>query len=388
VASVGGTSELWAIGADGGSLEHLAGGSTGYFDPLYLPDGRCVVYGAIAYGGATRGPNIGLWVVRVSPDTSSPLGPPSQITNTGGDRIKNLSLSPDGKTLFYASVRLTGSLHSLPVSKSMEPMGEPVTLTSEVGCREILPALSPDGSRIAFDSCHGRAGVRQQIYVMNADGSDLEQLTFPPETYAYPSWFPDGRRILIEGGGRLVSVDAEARQQKVIATINQNFFGPRISPDGTRAMIDSAVNGIRNIWMVDLASGTAKQFTFDKELAGFGAWSPDGKYIAYEVARSPNDALFIQPSGGGPATQITPFQGQHWMYSWAPDGDKILYAKPGHDLIWNIWSVSRSTKAEKQLTHYTKTNTYVRYPTISPRGNQIVYEFTETTGNIWMMQFK
>jgi hypothetical protein len=76
------------------------------------------------------------------------------------------------------------------------------------------------------------------------------------------------------------------------------------------------------------------------------------------------------------------------MYGWASDGDKILYAKPGNDLIWNIWSVSRSTKIEKQLTHYAKTNTYVRYPTMSLHGNQIVYEYTETTGNIWMMQFK
>jgi len=57
-------------------------------------------------------------------------------------------------------------------------------------------------------------------------------------------------------------------------------------------------------------------------------------------------------------------------------------------MIWNIWSVSRSTKIEKQLTHYTKTNAYVRYPTMSSRGNQIVYEYTESTGNIWMIEFK
>ena len=70
--------------------------------------------------------------------------------------------------------------------------------------------------------------------------------------------------------------------------------------------------------------------------------------------------------------------------SWSPDGDKIIFAKQQDDSIWNIWSVSRSTKAQKQLTHYRKLSAYVRYPDMSPRGNQIVYEYTETTGNIWM----
>ena len=94
------------------------------------------------------------------------------------------------------------------------------------------------------------------------------------------------------------------------------------------------------------------------------------------------------PSDGGAPTELTPYHGQHWLRDWSPDNDKVLYAKPGEDMIWNIWSVSRSTKIEKQLTRYTKTNAYVRYPTMSSRGNQIVYEYTESTGNIWMIEFK
>ncbi|MDR3676723.1 MAG: hypothetical protein P4N24_14620 [Acidobacteriota bacterium] len=48
--------------------------------------------------------------------------------------------------------------------------------------------------------------------------------------------------------------------------------------------------------------------------------------------------------------------------------------------------MSRRNKTEKQITNYTKTNSYVRYPTWSSHGDQIVYEYTETTGNIWMMR--
>jgi len=40
------------------------------------------------------------------------------------------------------------------------------------------------------------------------------------------------------------------------------------------------------------------------------------------------------------------------------------------------------------LTSYTKLNAYVRYPSWSPLGEKIVYEYAETTGNIWMLELK
>ena len=47
-----------------------------------------------------------------------------------------------------------------------------------------------------------------------------------------------------------------------------------------------------------------------------------------------------------------------------------------------------SRQDRKQITHYTKLNTFVRYPAWSPHGDQIVYEYAETTGNIWMVRMK
>jgi Tol biopolymer transport system component len=85
---------------------------------------------------------------------------------------------------------------------------------------------------------------------------------------------------------------------------------------------------------------------------------------------------------------LTPYHGKQWIHSWSPDGDKILFVKKEEDLLWNVWSVSRSTKIEKQLTHYSNTNAYVRYPSMSPRGDQVVYEYTESSSNIWMLEFK
>ena len=378
-----GPSDLWAIGTDGEGLVRLGVRAPGYFDPVYAPDGKSVVFGASGLGQ-----NFGLYQLRVDPFTSAPIGQAAQITNSGGDRIKNLSFSSDGKKLLYTSIGMTGSLDSLPVGKSFAATGEPVALTTDVGCRDILPMFSPDGSRIAFISCHGRSGTKQQLWLMKSDGGDLQQLTSSGVSFVNPTWYPDGHRILAASGKQLVAVDADTRQQEAIANVDQPYSGFQLSADGKQVAIALLVQGIQNVWILDLASGSRKQVTFDKEDAGYPAWSPDGKFIAYQIERGPDNSIFVMPSAGGAATQLTPFKGQHWHYSWSPDGDKIVFAKVGEDLIWNIWTVSRSTKMEEQLTHYIQTNAFVRYPSTSPRGNQIVYERTETTGNIWMLELK
>ena len=56
--------------------------------------------------------------------------------------------------------------------------------------------------------------------------------------------------------------------------------------------------------------------------------------------------------------------------------------------VWNIWTVSVADKTGKRLTSYAKLNAYVRYPTWTPLGDRIVYEYAETTGNVWMMDSK
>ena len=383
VSAIRGTGELWSIGADGTGLVRMGVRSSGYFDPVYAHDGKSVLYGAVL-----AGQSFGLWQLPVSPDTSTPLGEPRQITSSGGVRIKNLALSSDGKALLYSAVGMTGSLQSLPVSKSFDAAGEPVALTSDVGCRDILPKFSPDGSRIAFISCHGKAGALQQLWLMNANGSDLQQLTSSAHSYVDPNWSPDGHRILVSSGGRLVSVDADTRQQQDILALDIPVGPYEVSPDGRQAAAGLMKDGIQNVWLIDIATRKARQVTFDQEDAGYPAWSPDGKWIAFQIARGPDNSIYIMPSAGGDAIQLTPYHGQRWHHDWSPDGDKILFAKSGDDLIWNIWTVSRTTKTENQLTHYLKSNAYVRYPTASPRGNQIVYEYTETTGNIWMMNLK
>jgi Tol biopolymer transport system component/DNA-binding winged helix-turn-helix (wHTH) protein len=378
---------VWSISANGTGLVRLTEPGYLYRDPVYTPDGTSVVFGAVTVAGDIG--IYGLSQVRVSPDTSAPLGKPVQILNSSGVHTRNLAFSADGKKLVYAAQNMTGSLHSLSLSKTGEPAGEPSALISNVGCRNTGPGFSPDGSKITFISCSGRAGMRAQIWLMNADGGNAHQLTLNQTDVFFPMWHPDGRHIfLVNPGGKLDSVDTETLQEKLVTQIQRGFDFPSPSPDGSRLAMHKSTEGVLNIWIQEITSGKLKQLTFEKNNVGFPLWSPDGRYIAVETEKDGDNDIGFLPSSGGPVVHLTPYHGKQWIHSWSTDGDRILYAKKEDDLLWNIWSVSRSTKIEKQLTHYTNTNAYVRYPAMSPRGDQVVYEYTESASNLWMLEFK
>src|SRR5207248_11655871 len=161
----------------------------------------------------------------------------------------------------------------------------------------------------------------------------------------------------------------------------------QLSQDRRTLVFNLAEGGINNIRTVPDSGGEPKQLSFDQELAGFPCWSPDGKFIAYQMKRGDDAYLMMIPSEGGKPVQLNSDHGRSWPYSFSPDGDKILFAGERNG-VWNVWWYSRSTKQQKQLTNYTKLNSFVRYPAWSPLGNQIAYEYAETNGNIWVMDLK
>jgi len=226
---------------------------------------------------------------------------------------------------------------------------------------------------------------------MNADGTNQTQVTTNPGYDERPSWFPDNEQILFlssrEGQDALWTISLKNGRERKLFGLSQDITFPQLSPDSKQIVFNSKKSGTTNLWIVPIEGGEPKQLTFDKESMGFACWSPDSQYIAFETKRGDDNYLSIIPGSGEQAVQINSSHGQSWPYSFSKDGDKIAFAG-FRDGYWNVWWYSRSTKEEKQVTHYKKLNAFVRYPAWSSSGNQIVYEYGETAGNIWSVELR
>lgn len=372
------SASVWTISTGGDDIKLIT--QRGY-EPVYAPDGKSIFY-----------TSEGVFQIRVNPDTGESIGEPSQIAGIGGtfSGVRRVSFSADGKRMAYSALLRREGLSSVRLqTNSDEADGAPVTLVQNTNDRNNFPAFSPDGKRIAWTTCNiGGSGC--DIWLMNADGTNQIQLTTSESDELMPSWFPDMEHIAFisnrTGNRTLWSINLNTRREKRLLDLPDTLA--RLSPDGKQIVFHSKDNdGVINVWTASLAGGEPKQLTFDKELMGFSAWSPDGKLIAFQMKRGDSMHVMIIPSEGGTPEQLTFDKGNSWVYDWSPDGDKILFAGQ-RDGYWNVRWVSRSTKKQQQLTDYKKLNSFVRYPSWSPLGNQIVYEYSETTGNIWIADLK
>ncbi len=373
--------EIWSIGADGSGLVRVVHGQGYAFDPVYDPSGRRIFYAATSASST-----FGVWSVTLSPRDGRPEGRPLELANLGALRLRHLAVSPDGRRVAYGALALMSNLWSVGVAAAGEPATRSVALTAQTE-KSARATFSPDGTRLAFD--RGRTGVPTDVWISDADGRNARPQTTDPSEDNLASWFPDGDRLAFASNRRgrfeVWSVRLSDHKEELLYAPPQDVDWPRLSPDGTRLAFNSRHGGgTINVWVAPLAGGDPRQLTFDREMAAFACWSPDGKTLALEVKRGEDTHLAVLPAAGGDLTQITGDRGQSWPHSWSPDGEWIAFAGQREGL-WNVWAVSLATRVQRRLTDHARLNAYVRAPAWSPRGDRVVYEYAETTGNIWMV---
>ena len=144
------------------------------------------------------------------------------------------------------------------------------------------PDWSPDGTQIAFVS--RRAG-NNEIYVMDAAGEDeyLRRLTNNSERDEDPAWSPDGTQIAYEYWGHLHVMDADGSNVRELTYCGEN---PAWSPDGIQIAYNESsfcIGNTRgtNIYVIDADSSNPQRLTHSRGYESNPVWAPDGRKIVF-----------------------------------------------------------------------------------------------------------
>ncbi len=100
----------------------------------------------------------------------------------------------------------------------------------------------------------------------------------------------------------------------------------RLSPDGARlafAVTEPVKGTTRNtdIWVLDVAAGTARRFTASPKSDTSPRWSPDGRTLAFLSEREEGGAqIYLMPAGAGEPVRLTRGKQSIRSFEWSPDG--------------------------------------------------------------------
>jgi DNA-binding SARP family transcriptional activator/Tol biopolymer transport system component/tRNA A-37 threonylcarbamoyl transferase component Bud32 len=199
----------------------------------------------------------------------------------------------------------------------------------------ISPVWSPGGSRIAF------AGASEEgfdLYVMNADGSDITRLTDLPGDEAQPAWSPDGNRIAFvfddlgdphfRTGIAVANADGTGLTE-LVTRDDQNLWGPTWSPDGNRIAFHSEAREDLFVIGADGADGTAVQPDRGTVLVTAG-WTPDGRRLLFLGELEGKERLqSMRPDGSDVRVVLEDLPvDAPVLFDWSPDRRWILVSRP------------------------------------------------------------
>jgi hypothetical protein len=200
-------------------------------------------------------------------------------------------------------------------------------LTADPGI-DNAPVWSPDRTRIAFVSTRDGS---HDIWVMNADGSGPAQLTMSPALDQLPAWSPDGTRIAFystrDGNHEIYVMNADGSGQVNISNSPGIDYWPRWSPDGSKLAFSSDRAGSQDIWVMNADGSLPVQLTTDPAIDYTPAWSPDGSRIAFSSERFGGvEEVMIMNSDGSSQTRLTASPTEDFYPAFSPDGLKILFS--------------------------------------------------------------
>ena len=188
------------------------------------------------------------------------------------------------------------------------------------------PAWSPDGGRVAFQS--NRDG-NFEIYVISADGTGENRLTFNPTRDSYPSWTADGR-ILFEsdrdGNSEIYVMNADGTGQQNLTENPARDISEDAAPRGNFVAFASNRDGNMDIYTAVGPGLALRRLTDHPANDNQPNWAPRLAQLVFTSDRDGNNEVYIMRRNGSDQRRITHTPNRaEFGPSWSPDVERIAF---------------------------------------------------------------
>jgi Tol biopolymer transport system component len=379
-------------------VQHLANDSLGG----WTPDGKNILFGSKRLG------TMDVWAISV--EEGKAQGSPRLVKKDIG-LVSPMGFAPDGS--FYYGLRINiRDVYVGTLDKEREKfLVRPEKLTGYLVGRNVSPEWSPDGKYLAYisnrhpDLSYGS----NSLYIRDLETGEEREVVRPQEIRWFGSffmggicWSPDGRSILLTGGGKkgqgIYVVDVKTGEMTTLLHSEVRLFSPSWSADGKAVFFTERHDkeGISPVFRYDMKTKEKKEIYNQNPGIFYMAPSPDGKLLAFATFEKYKEetigVLMVLPvEGGEPREVVKITDGGCMALAWAPDSREIIYGKslyassgsqriaPGSEL----WKVSVEGGEPQKLWKMAGSIVGVR---LHPDGQRLAFTSQTSWAEIWVME--
>ena len=258
-----------------------------------------------------------------------PTPTPTPVAGAGAQEIAFARSVSDGLDVFLMNADGTGVIN----------------VTNSAG-DDRNPSWSPDGTRLAFTTLRASDNL-QHIAIAQPDGTNLSLINhFFGMHESTPAWSRDGARIAYVTTSPFTNISwiSVMGENGALLGSQTNQFGivdtPTWSADGTKIAYAGAANSFQQFDIFTVLSDLL--FVLPTNLTNHSAqdidpsWSPDGTKIAFASNRDGNHEIYVMNSDGSNPQRLTNSGGTDRSPSWSSDGSRIVFTsqRDGNEEIY------------------------------------------------------
>ncbi len=261
---------------------------------------------------------------------------------------------------------------------------------------EGYPSFSPDGKSVIFE---GGENDDRNIFSLRIGGKNLQNLTAgSTENDSMPAFSPDGKKIVFRSERKPRGIYVMEETGENVRRLTDFGFHPSWSPDGKKIVLSDRPSALHTshtiansrLWTIDAASGERRQLE-TKGDAVMPSWSPGGQRIAFWFVAdgNPGEIATVPADGGDPVIIASDAAAADWNPVWSPDG-KYLYFASNRRGNMNFWRVPVDEKTGEQLgapESVSMPSKYSRHLAISRDGKRLGYVRYESNSNLQSLAF-
>ncbi len=367
-----GNSEIYVMNADGSDPRRLTNQRGEDYWPTWSPDGTQIAF------ASERDGNFEIYVMNADGSNQRRL-----THNNANDLEPAWSPAPPGggtggtqiAFMYYSADK--GAIYVMDVDGNNRWQ-----LTDGSG-DDWLPAWSPappgggtGGAQIVFVS---RRDGNPEIYIMDADGSHQRRLTNNMGEDTYPAWSPappgsgtGGAQISFfserEGSRDLYLMNADGSNVRQLTHDNASVWVSAWSPDGTQIAFTSERDGNREIYVIDADGANLRRLTNNRVSDDIPAWRPSPSTLSQATPPASETPAIAVPPTAAPASPTATPTGSHPLSG--SGGGRIVFASK-RDENYEIYVMNADGTDQRRLTN---TPHEEGRPAWSPDCSQIAFE--------------